>query len=67
MKPAPFLYLAPDSLEAAVEAMHEHGDEARLLAGGQSLIASMNFRCLTPAFLVDLNALPELEFHSHRG
>ncbi len=62
MKPAPFLYVVPDNLDAVVEMLHEHGDQARLLAGGQSLIASMNFRCLTPAYLIDLNALPELDY-----
>ncbi len=62
MKPAPFIYVLPDSLEAVVDTLHEHGGEARLLAGGQSLIASMNFRCLTPQYLVDLNALPELNY-----
>ncbi len=62
MKPAPFLYVVPDTLNAAVERLHEHGDEARLLAGGQSLIASMNFRCLTPTYLIDLNGLPELDY-----
>ena len=44
MKPAPFEYLSPTSLLDALESKAEHGDEAKPLAGGQSLIPSMNFR-----------------------
>src|SRR5690349_20957910 len=62
VKPAPFRYFSPHSLEDALEWMHQYGDEARLLAGGQSLIASLNFRCLQPAVLIDLNPLSELAY-----
>jgi aerobic carbon-monoxide dehydrogenase medium subunit len=62
MKPAPFQYYAPDSLEAAAVTMNRFGKDARLLAGGQSLVASMNFRCLVPQVLVDLNVLPGLDY-----
>ena len=62
MKPAPFEYLAPDSLSAAVAIMAEHGDDAKLLAGGQSLIPVMNFRLVQPTLLVDLNKVAELDF-----
>lgn len=62
MKPAPFAWEAPRSLDAAIEALGRHGDEAKLLAGGQSLIPVMNFRLARPAVLVDLNGLPDLDF-----
>ena len=62
MKPAPFDYFAPDSLEAALSIKTEHGDEAKLLAGGQSLIPSMNYRVLQPSMLIDLNNLDELRY-----
>ncbi len=60
MKPAPFDYLAPDSLAAALAALAEHGGEAKVLAGGQSLIPVMNFRLAQPVLLVDLNRLGDL-------
>jgi hypothetical protein len=62
MKPAPFEYHAPDSLEHALALMAEHGGDAKLLAGGQSLIPAMNFRVAQPAMLVDLNGLSELDY-----
>jgi len=62
MKPASFDYIAPDSLAQAVEIMAEHGDEAKLLAGGQSLIPAMNFRLVQPTLLVDLNRVVELDY-----
>src|SRR3970040_1063769 len=52
MKPPPFKYLAPDSLEQALELMAQYGQEAKLLAGGQSIIPAMNFRGAQPAVLV---------------
>ncbi|HYU30624.1 MAG TPA: xanthine dehydrogenase family protein subunit M [Thermoanaerobaculia bacterium] len=61
MKPAPFDYLAPESLDAALEALARHGGDAKLLAGGQSLIPVMNFRLAQPAVLIDLNRLRELD------
>ena len=62
MKPAPFEYLAPDSLEEAVSLAAQHGDHAKLLAGGQSLIPAMNFRVVQPAMLIDLNRVTELRY-----
>ena len=62
MKPPPFKYLAPDSLEQALELMAQYGEEAKLLAGGQSLIPAMNFRVVQPAVLVDLNRIKALEY-----
>ena len=62
MKPAPFEYLAPDSLSSTLEILAENGDEAKLLAGGQSLIPAMNFRLVQPTVLVDLNRLSDLAY-----
>lgn len=62
MKPAPFEYHAPDSLEEALELKAQHGDEGKALAGGQSLIPAMNFRVAQPALLIDLNGVSELSF-----
>ncbi len=65
MKPAPFEYQAPSSLDAALDVLARHvGDigEAKVLAGGQSLIPVMNFRLAEPALLVDINKLAELDF-----
>jgi CO/xanthine dehydrogenase FAD-binding subunit len=60
MKPAPFKYLAPTSVEEALSHLAEHGYDAKVLAGGQSLIPTMNFRLAQPAVLVDLNHVSEL-------
>ena len=62
MKPAPFAYFRPHSLDEALSLLAEHGSEAKPLAGGQSLIPAMNFRLATPAVLVDLNELSELSY-----
>jgi carbon-monoxide dehydrogenase medium subunit len=62
MKPAPFEYIAPQSLAEALTAVHQHGSDAKLLAGGQSLVPVMNFRLAQPGVLVDLNGLAELDF-----
>jgi carbon-monoxide dehydrogenase medium subunit len=62
MKPAPFAYRAPGSLEDALALLAEHCGDAKLLAGGQSLIPVMNFRLAQPALLVDLNRVTELDF-----
>jgi carbon-monoxide dehydrogenase medium subunit len=64
MKPAPFAYHAPRSVDEAVELLADHGDDARVLAGGQSLVPAMNFRLARPAVLVDINRIPELDFCS---
>ena len=62
MKPAPFVYHAPASLGAALLLKAEHGDGAKFLAGGQSLIPAMNFRIAGPALLVDVNKLAALDY-----
>jgi CO/xanthine dehydrogenase FAD-binding subunit len=57
MKPAPFRYVAARTLEQALQLKAEHGDEGRFLAGGQSLVPTMNFRLTQPALLIDINPL----------
>ncbi|MCH7563785.1 MAG: xanthine dehydrogenase family protein subunit M [Gemmatimonadetes bacterium] len=61
MKPAPFEYRRPDTVEEVLHLLAEYGDEAKLLAGGQSLIPTMNFRLAQPAVLIDLNAVKGLD------
>ena len=60
MKPASFEYFAPRSVDEAVALLAEHGGEARVLAGGQSLVPAMNFRLARPAVLVDINGIAEV-------
>ena len=62
MKPAPFDYLAATSAEEAIAALVQHGDEAKLLAGGQSLVPMLNLRLARPAVLVDINRAAELDY-----
>jgi carbon-monoxide dehydrogenase medium subunit len=65
--PASFEYAAPSSLDEALLLLAEHGDDAKLLAGGQSLIPLMKLRFATPAILVDLNRIPGLDFVEESG
>lgn len=60
MKPPPFAYVAPSALAAVVEQLAEHGDEAKVLAGGQSLVPALSFRLARPEVLVDINRLQSL-------
>ena len=60
MKPAPFAYVRAASLDQVFDLLARHGDEARLLAGGQSLVATLNLRLSAPALLIDINGLDEL-------
>ncbi|MET0801377.1 MAG: FAD binding domain-containing protein, partial [Actinomycetota bacterium] len=57
MLPSRFEYHRPDSLEEAMHLLAEHGDEAKVLAGGQSLIPVMKLRLAAPAHLVDIGRL----------
>lgn len=61
MKPAPFTYHAPGSLEEAVSLLHDLGPAAKVVAGGQSLVPVLNMRLATPEHLVDLTRLPGLD------
>ena len=60
MKPAPFRYVRPSSVDEAIAVLAQEGHGAKPLAGGQSLIPAMNFRLAQPAVLVDLGSLDEL-------
>ncbi len=60
MKPASFDYLRPETPEAAVTALAEHGGEALILAGGQSLVAMLNMRLVRPKLLIDIARFPAL-------
>ncbi len=62
MKPAAFDYVAPATLAEALALKAEYGDEAKFLAGGQSLVPAMNFRLVQAGWLIDLNGLAELDF-----
>ncbi len=62
MKPAPFEYHAPATTEDAVALLQRYGGEAKLLAGGQSLLPLLNFRLSRPAALVDLNRIGALAY-----
>ena len=73
MKPRPFDYVRPDTVEEAVAILAEHGDDARILAGGQTLMAMLNLRLVEPVILVDITRIPELDVirendtHGHGG
>jgi aerobic carbon-monoxide dehydrogenase medium subunit len=60
VKPAPFVYVRAASLDQVFDLLVRHGDEARLLAGGQSLVPTLNLRLSAPALLIDINGLNEL-------
>jgi CO/xanthine dehydrogenase FAD-binding subunit len=60
VKPAAFGYVRPDSLDEACAVLAEHGGDAQVLAGGQSLMPLLNLRLARPALLVDIARLPEL-------
>ncbi len=62
MKPAPFKYLAPRSRQEVLDALRRYGPEAKLLAGGQSLVPLLAMRLARPAIIIDLNRVPDLAF-----
>jgi carbon-monoxide dehydrogenase medium subunit len=67
VKPAPFEYFAPDSVEEVVSLLAEHGDEAKVLAGGQSLIPLLALRLASPTVLIDLNRVAGLDYMDGGG
>ena len=67
MYPARFEYTAPTTLEEVIATLAERGDEAKLLAGGQSLVPLMKLRFATPDVLVDLNRVPGLDYLEERN
>ena len=61
MKPAPFEYFAPLEVEEALELLQQYGEEAKILAGGQSLMPLMSLRLARPAVIIDINRLSSLD------
>lgn len=67
MKPAPFEYYSPHSIEEALILLRDNGGDAKLLAGGQSLVPAMNFRVVQPSTLIDLNRIEALNYLHEDG
>ncbi|WP_188967543.1 FAD binding domain-containing protein [Neoroseomonas lacus] len=67
MKPAAFDYHAPATLDQALDLLRNHGEEARILAGGQSLVPTMAFRMARPSVLVDINRISALAYTKAEG
>ena len=67
MKPASFEYHRVDRTEDALERLAELGEDAKVLAGGQSLVAMMNFRLVRPPALVDITRIPDLKYVARDG
>src|SRR6202158_6039438 len=67
MKPAQFDYVVAESIDAAGAALAEAGGEAKIIAGGQSLVPMLNFRLLRPSVLIDINRIPGLASITERG
>jgi carbon-monoxide dehydrogenase medium subunit len=62
VKPSPFGYAAPESVEQALDVLARVGEDAKVLAGGQSLVPILNMRLAAPGYLVDINRVSELAF-----
>src|SRR2546421_12914191 len=62
MKPPRFHYCAPDMLDEALSPLDKYGEDAKVLAGGQSLIPLLNMRLAGPAYLLDINHISELNY-----
>lgn len=62
MKPAPFEYFAPTTLSEALDILHQHGGDAKVLAGGQSLVPLLSFRLVKPGAVVDINNIADLAY-----
>jgi aerobic carbon-monoxide dehydrogenase medium subunit len=67
VKPAAFKYQRANAVEDAIEQLTELGDDAKLLAGGQSLVPMMNFRLVRPSALVDIMGIPDLRYIESHG
>ncbi|MBV8936575.1 MAG: xanthine dehydrogenase family protein subunit M [Alphaproteobacteria bacterium] len=67
MKPVSFRYFAPRSVDEAIDLLAEHGEEGKILAGGQSLVPAMNFRLARPASLIDINRIDALDYVREDG
>jgi 2-furoyl-CoA dehydrogenase FAD binding subunit len=62
MKPAPFDYIRADSAQETVSLLAQHGEDAKILAGGQSLMAMLNIRLAQPKILVDISRCADLDY-----
>jgi CO/xanthine dehydrogenase FAD-binding subunit len=62
MRPAPFAYAAARSVDDAVKLLTQYGGDAKLIAGGQSLMPLLNFRVATPSYLIDISGLTDLDY-----
>ena len=67
MKPAAFDYVIADSIDMAVASLADGGGDAKIIAGGQSLVPMLNFRLLRPSILVDINRIGDLAFIQETG
>jgi 2-furoyl-CoA dehydrogenase FAD binding subunit len=67
MKPRPFEYVRPDTVDEVLALLAERGEDARILAGGQSLVPMLNLRLIDPAVLIDVSRLVELDAIRDRG
>ncbi|MGD8226884.1 MAG: xanthine dehydrogenase family protein subunit M [Desulfobacteraceae bacterium] len=67
MKPNAFEYFAPNTVKEAVGLLERYEDEAKILAGGQSLVPIMNFRLGRPEVLVDINGIKDLDYIKEKG
>ncbi len=67
MKPPAFDYLRANSVDEVIDLLREHGPDAKLLAGGQSLVPMLNFRLLRPSVVIDINRVPDLDRISLTG
>jgi carbon-monoxide dehydrogenase medium subunit len=67
MKPVSFRYFAPGTVDDALDVLAAHGEEGKILAGGQSLVPAMNFRLARPASLIDINRIDALDYVRQDG
>lgn len=67
MKPVSFKYFAPRTVDHALDLLAAHGEEGKILAGGQSLVPAMNFRLARPASLIDINRIDALDYVREEG
>ena len=67
MKPSAFQYVAPGTVDEALKLLERYGDDAKILAGGQSLVPIMNFRLGRPGVLVDINGIREMDYIREEG
>src|SRR5262252_3874521 len=62
MKPVAFRYFAPGTVDEALDLLAAHGEDGKILAGGQSLVPAMNFRLARPTALIDINRIGALDY-----